>query len=192
MRKLRQTKQDTRSQTHSDLDSCKLVVFLGISKPRTLPTVLDRKRRLRQWPSYVLLRMWAPWHWIPLLAPGLHAKWGILCTNDREDDQAPVTFSHPLMTIRTVIMENRSTRLGALTQATQSVAIAPSILESHHFPKGSLQSGKPLYLFLLGLAPRVSMSTQCQRYTHHEVTSPRHWSLKDSLMILSAMCMDFL
>lgn len=28
-------KQDTRSQTHSDLDSCKLVVFLGVSKPRT-------------------------------------------------------------------------------------------------------------------------------------------------------------
>lgn len=60
--------------------------------------------------------------------------------------------------------------------------IAPSILEPHHFPKGSLQLGQPLYLFLLGLAPRVSTSTQYQRHTYHEVTSHRHWPKSQSII----------
>lgn len=60
--------------------------------------------------------------------------------------------------------------------------IAPSILEPHHFPKGSLQSGQPLYLFLLGLAPGVSPSTQYQRHTYHEVTSHRHWPKSQSII----------
>lgn len=128
--------------------------------------------------------MWAPWHWTPLLAPGLPAKWGVLCTNDREDDQAPVTSSHPHMTTRTVIMKNRSTRLGALTQATGSDSnhsSLRSVLEPHHFPQGfpSIRT-ITLSFFLLGLAPGVSMSTQYQRYTYHEVTSHRHWPKSQS------------
>lgn len=66
----------------------------------------------------------------------------------------------------------------------QTVTIAPSIpfWNSIIFPKGSRQSGQSLYLFLLGLAPGVSMSTQCQRYTYHEVTSHRHWRKSQSII----------
>lgn len=123
---------------------------LGGVKPRDRPTVLEQEEevstmvQLAKNVSSVL-----PGHFFLLLVFMPVIFWA---KKDRENDQASVTSSHPCTFHSDAQDSHNEKQEGALVALTprplsQAAAIAPSILEPHHFPKPSLHSGQPLFFF---------------------------------------------